>query len=235
MTEPHAVVSNEEWITARKQLLVREKEFTRLRDELSAARRQLPWQRVAKPYRFHTESGTRTLGELFGEQRQLVVYHFMFAPDWEQGCKSCTFWADHFNGAPAHLAQRDVRFTAISRAPLPKLAAYARRLGWSFPWASSNESDFNFDYGVSFRAGDPPGSAIYNYQPSERTGEEQPGLSVFVKDERGEVLHTYSCYARGIEALNATYSILDLVPRGRDEAALSMPMAWVKRWDEYER
>jgi predicted dithiol-disulfide oxidoreductase (DUF899 family) len=236
MIESHAIVSREEWIAARKELLAREKDFTRQRDELSQARRQLPWQRVDKGYVFHAESGPRTLAELFGDKRQLVVYHLMFGPDWEQACKSCSFWADHFNGIVAHLAARDVQLMAISRAPLPKLQAYARRLGWTFPWVSSSETDFNFDYGVSFRPEDKAGGRLpYNYDLVARDASEQPGISVFVKGDDGEVFHTYSCYARGIEAVNATYGFLDLVPLGRDEAGLPMPMSWVQRRDEYGR
>jgi predicted dithiol-disulfide oxidoreductase (DUF899 family) len=236
MNESHAIVSRQEWIAARKQLLAREKDFTRLRDELTQARRDLPWERVDKLYVFQTAGGHKTLAELFGDKRQLIVYHFMFAPDWEQGCKSCSFWADSFNGITAHLAHRDVQFTAISRAPLPKLQAYARRLGWTFPWASSVETDFNFDYGVSFRPEEQaPGKATYNYAPTEGTFEEREGVSVFYKDADGAVLHTYSCYARGIDPMNTAYTDLDLVPKGRDEDGLPYPMSWLRRRDEYER
>jgi predicted dithiol-disulfide oxidoreductase (DUF899 family) len=236
MTEPHAIVSRQEWLAAREQLLAREKEFTRLRDELSRARRNLPWERVEKRYVFQTTSGPKTLAELFGDKGQLVVYHFMFAPDWEQGCKSCSFWADNFNGITEHLAHRDVSFTAISRAALPKLQTYAKRLGWTFPWASANETDFNFDYAVSFRPEEcAAGKAIYNYRPLAGSAEELPGISVFYKDAEGVLLHTYSCYSRGIDLMNAAYNYLDLVPKGRDEAELPMTMAWLRRHDEYER
>jgi len=232
MSESHAIVSSQDWVAARKQLLAREKDFTRLRDELSEARRNLPWERVDKRYVFQTQEGPKTLAELFGDQRQLVVYHFMFGPDWEQGCASCSFWADNFNGITAHLAHRDVRMIAISRAPLPKLQAYARRLGWTFPWVSSSETDFNFDYGVSCRPGD---RATYNYAPFDGTFEERPGISVFYKDSSGAVLHTYSCYSRGIDLMNTAYNYLDLVPKGRDEAGLATPMSWLRRHDDYER
>ncbi len=236
MNPPHAVVSREQWLAARKQLLAREKAFTRLRDELSAARRQLPWQRVDKPYLFDTQSGPRTLGELFGDKRQLVVYHLMFGPDWEQACKSCSFWADHFSSLLVHLANRDVQLLAISRAPLPKLQAYAQRLGWTFPWVSSGNTDFNFDHGVSFRPDDlVDGKILYNYERVERGATEQPGISVFIKGDDGAVFHTYSCYARGIESVNAAYGFLDLVPRGRDEEGLPMPMSWLQRRDQYDR
>ena len=234
MTESHPIVSRQDWIAARKQLLAREKDFTRMRDELTAARRNLPWERVDKRYVFQTDAGPKTLAELFGDKQQLVVYHFMFAPTWEAGCKSCSFWADNFNGIVPHLAHRDVSFTAISRAPLPKLQAYASRMGWSFPWASSCETDFNFDYGVSFRAED-QATATYNYDPLKGTYEEREGASVFFKDASGAVLHTYSCYARGIDLMNTAYNILDIVPRGRNEAGLPMPMSWLRRRDEYER
>ena len=233
MTESHPIVSRQDWIAARKQLLAREKDFTRMRDELTAARRNLPWERVDKRYVFQTDAGPKTLAELFGDKQQLVVYHFMFGPTWDQGCKSCSFWADNFNGIVTHLEHRDVSFTAISRAPLPKLQAYAQRMGWSFPWVSSCETDFNFDYGVSFRPDD--GAATYNFEPVKGTFEEREGASVFFKDGSGDVLHTYSCYARGIDLMNTAYNILDIVPRGRNEAGLPMPMSWLRRRDEYER
>lgn len=234
MNESHPIVSRQAWIAARKELLAREKELTRLRDELSQARRDLPWERVEKRYVFQTDRGPRTLAELFDDKQQLVVYHFMFAPDWDAGCKSCSFWADSFDGIAVHLAHRDVSFTAISRAPLPKLQAYARRLGWTFPWASSSETDFNFDYGVSFRPEDlAAGRATYNYAPVEEAFEEREGVSVFVRDARGDVLHTYSCYARGIDLMNTAYNYLDLVPKGRDEG--DAPMSWLRRRDEYAR
>jgi predicted dithiol-disulfide oxidoreductase (DUF899 family) len=236
MTDAHTIVSKPEWIAARKRLLEREKEFTRLRDELSAERRKLPWERVDKRYVFQTAGGDKTLAELFGDKHQLAIYHLMFAPDWQAACKSCSFWADHFDGITAHLAQRDVSFCAISRAPLPKLQAFGKRMGWGFPWASSNATDFNFDYHVSFRPEDvAAGKATYNYVPIEGKPEEYPGISVFYKDEDGAVFHTYSTYTRGIELVNATYQWLDLVPKGRDEANLSFPMAWVGLHDEYAR
>jgi predicted dithiol-disulfide oxidoreductase (DUF899 family) len=236
MFENHNVVTKEEWLAARKKLLAREKELTNLRDELSAERRALPWERVDKRYVFQTDAGPKTLAELFGDKSQLAVYHLMFAPSWEKSCKSCAFWADNFNGVTAHLAQRDVSFVAISRAPLGKLQAFAKRLGWTFRWVSSNETDFNFDYDVSLR---PEEQAVvkgtYNFAPIKEAFEERPGISVFYKNERGEVFHTYSCYARGIEPMNGAYQWLDLMPKGRDEADLPFPMAWLKHRDEYER
>jgi predicted dithiol-disulfide oxidoreductase (DUF899 family) len=234
MTHPHPVVSRDEWLAARRQLLAREKELTRQRDELSAERRNLPWERVEKPYVFQTEAGPQTLAELFGDKHQLVVYHLMFGPDWQAACKSCSFWADNFNGITTHLEQRDIRFVAISRAALPKLQAFARRMGWRFSWVSSSETDFNFDYQVSFKPEDQAaGRAFYNYAPHRESSGEWPGISIFYKDESGAVFHTYSAYGRGIELVNGAYQWLDLVPKGRDEAGLSAPMAWVKLHDEY--
>ena len=216
------------------RLLAKEKELTRLRDELSAERRKLPWTPVEKPYTFDSTEGKVTLAQLFGTRSQLCVYHYMFAPDWETPCKSCTFWADGFDRVPEHLAQRDVAFVAISRAPLEKLRAFAQRLGFHFKWVSSYESDFNHDLGVSF---DPAavarGEARYNYAPFTQAGTERPGASVFAKDEHGRVFHTYSSYGRGIDALNPAYQWLDLVPKGRDESELPMPMAWVRFRDQY--
>ena len=230
----HQVVTPEEWGEARKHLLAKEKEFTRLRDQLSQTRRDLPWVRVTKQYVFDGPGGKQTLGQLFNGHSQLVVYHFMFAPDWEDGCRGCSFWADNFNGIVPHLNQRDVTFVAISRAPLAKLQAFAKRLGWNFKWLSSAGNDFNYDYNVSFTpealAG---GSAIYNYAANKMNMTELPGISVFFKDADGNVFHTYSCYARGLDMLNTAYHYLDLVPKGRDEAGLPHAMAWVRLRDEY--
>ncbi|MCP3057374.1 thioredoxin family protein [Myxococcus sp. K38C18041901] len=228
--------SKSEWLAARKALLAKEKALTRMHDELSAERRILPWLRVTEPYTFDSADGPRTLSQLFEGQSQLIVYHFMFAPEWEVGCKSCSFWADSFNGAVEHLAQRDVRFTAVSRAPLSKLQAFQRRMGWSFPWVSSQTSGFNFDFNVSF----PPealasGEAVYNYEPLKHSDTEMPGFSVFAKDARGDVFHTYGTYGRGIEVANATYQLLDFVPKGRDEDGLSFSMSWVRLRDQYGR
>jgi len=241
----HAVVSNEEWVEARKRFLAKEKEFTRLRDELSAERRALPWMRVDKDYTFDGPDGRETLAQLFGDRSQLVVYHFMFAPEWDVGCKSCSFWADSFNGITAHLRQRDVAFAAISRAPLAKLQAFAQRLGWSFKWVSSGDSDFNYDFEVSFRPDAlARGDAGYNFArlSSLRSGgsllkiapSDMPGISVFAKDGSA-VFRTYSTYGRGIDMMNTAYQYLDLVPKGRDEAGLPHTMAWVKLRDLYDR
>ncbi len=243
----HEVVSKGEWVEARKRLLAKEKEFTRLRDQLSTERRALPWLRIDKVYTFDGPDGRETLAQLFGDRSQLVVYHFMFAPEWEVGCKSCSFWADNFNGITAHLRQRDVAFAAISRAPFAKLQAFARRLGWTFKWVSSNGSDFNYDFEVSFKPetlarGDAnhnfgklsslrtKGSVIPNFAPSD-----MPGISVFAKDESGAVFRTYSTYGRGIDMMNTAYHYLDLVPKGRDEADLPHTMTWVKLRDLYDR
>jgi len=230
----HQVVTPKEWGEARKHLLAKEKEFTRLRDQLSQTRRDLPWVRVTKQYVFDGPGGKQTLGQLFNGHSQLVVYHFMFAPDWEDGCRGCSFWADNFSGIVPHLNQRDVTFVAISRAPLAKLQAFAKRLGWNFKWLSSAGNDFNYDYNVSFTpeslAG---GSAIYNYAANKMNMTELPGISVFFKDADGNVFHTYSCYARGLDMLNTAYHYLDLVPKGRDEAGLPHAMAWVRLRDQY--
>ncbi|WP_378949301.1 DUF899 domain-containing protein [Mesorhizobium sp. ANAO-SY3R2] len=230
----HSIVSQEEWTRQRRELLVKEKEFTRLRDELSQARRDLPWERVTKAYDFDGPNGKVTLAEAFDGRSQLVVYHFMFAPEWENGCKSCSFWADNFNGIVQHLNQRDVSFAAISRAPLAKLLTFADRLGWSFKWLSSEASDFNYDYNVSFRPQDlEGGKGVYNYAPLTMNMTDLPGVSVFYKDADGAIYHTYSAYSRGIDILNTAYNYLDIVPKGRDEADLSHPMAWVRLHDQY--
>lgn len=229
----HQVVSREEWLSARKAHLAREKEFTRLRDQLSAQRRQLPWVKVDKPYEFEGSDGKQTLAELFEGRSQLVVYHFMFHPDWEEGCKSCSFWADNFNGIIIHLNHRDVSMVAISRAPLVKLEAYRKRMGWSFKWLSSLHSDFNRDYHVSFTPEEIKGAVDYNYQRGKFPVAEAPGISVFYMDKDGNIYHTYSCYARGLDMLNGTYHYLDLVPKGRDEQGLSHSMEWLRRRDQY--
>jgi len=235
MMEKHKVVSKDAWTAARKKLLAKEKEFTRLRDELSEQRRALPWERVGKEYAFDGPKGRQALTDLFDGRRQLIVYHFMFGPEGEP-CRSCSFWADNFNGIIAHLNQRDVTFVAISRAPLPKLQAFAKRLGWSFPWLSSGGSDFNYDYNVSFRSEDiAGGKTVYNYGPNEMEMSDLPGISVFYRDESGAVFHTYSCYARGLDMLNNAYHYLDLVPKGRDEADLAFTMEWVDYRDRYGR
>jgi predicted dithiol-disulfide oxidoreductase (DUF899 family) len=227
------IVSEAEWLVARKDLLTREKEFTRQRDALSAARRQLPMVKIDKDYVFDGLKGKETLADLFDCRSQLIVYHFMFGPDWEEGCKSCSYLADHFDGANWHLPQRDVSFVAISLAPLSKLEAYKKRMGWRFKWVSSHANDFNFDYHVSFTAHDErKNKAYYNYQSGEFMMDELPGLSVFYKDKEGNAFHTYSTYARGLDILIGTYHFLDLVPKGCDENPDST-MDWVRRHDQY--
>ena len=194
----------------------------------------MPWERVEKPYRFEGPDGALSLADLFDGRSQLIVYHFMLGPDWEEGCKSCSFWADNFDGIPIHLSHRDVTLTAVSRAPLAKIDAYRKRMGWSFPWVSSYGSDFNFDYHVSFTPEQiAAGEAYYNYQIRPNRVSEQVGISVFYKDEQGELFHTYSCYARGVDMLNGAYHYLDLAPKGRDEDGLEFSMQWLRCHDQY--
>ena len=232
----HPVVSHEQWLEARKKLLAKEKEFTCLRDELSNLRRELPWEPVTKTYAFEGPEGAETLSDLFGGKSQLIVQHFMFHPDWDEGCKSCSFWADNFNGITAHLRQRDVAFAAISRAPLAKLQDFAKRLGWTFKWVSSNDNDFNYDFEVSFRREAlARGDATYNFAKFQRASSDMPGISVFAKDENGAVFRTYSTFGRGLDMMNTAYQYLDLAPKGRDEAGLPHTMAWVKLRDLYDR
>jgi predicted dithiol-disulfide oxidoreductase (DUF899 family) len=233
--EPRKVVSQDEWLAARKQHLKKEKEFTRLRDKLSAERRELPWVKVEKNYVFDTPKGKETLADLFAGRSQLIVYHFMFGPDWEEGCKSCSFLSDHSDGGTVHLAHRDVTFVVVSRAPLPKLEAFKKRMGWRFKWVTSYGNDFNFDYHVSFTKDEmAKGKVYYNYGMTEFSTDEAPGLSVFYKTEAGDIFHTYSAYARGLDLLVGTYNYLDLVPKGRDEAELPWTMAWVRHHDKYD-
>jgi predicted dithiol-disulfide oxidoreductase (DUF899 family) len=230
----HPVVSREAWIAARLDLLAKEKELTRQRDRLGEARRALPWVRVDKEYVFEGPDGKETLGELFAGRSQLVVYHFMFDPTWTEGCKSCSFWADNFDGIIVHLEHRDVTMVVVSRAPLARLQAFQQRMGWRFKWLSSFRTDFNHDFHVSFTPEEQRnGSAYYNYRPGGFSGGEAPGLSVFHRAGAGAIYHTYSCYARGLDAINGAYQILDLVPRGRDEAGLGYSMEWVRHHDRY--
>jgi len=234
--ENHRVVSHDEWIEARKQFVAREKELTRLRDRLSQERRDLPWERVDKAYIFDGPDGKETLADLFAGRSQLVVYHFMFHPDWEAGCPSCSLFADSFNGIVVHLEQRDVTFVAVSLALFGKLDAYRTRMGWSFKWVSSAGSDFNRDYQVSFTPQEvAKGEGYYNYVTQRLFGTEMPGASVFYKDPAG-VFHTYSTYGRGLDAFMVNYQFLDVLPKGRDEAGQRPhPQAWVRRHDEYDR
>jgi predicted dithiol-disulfide oxidoreductase (DUF899 family) len=231
----HRIVSRQVGEAARRRLLAREKEFLRQRDQLSLERRELPWTRVEKEYVFEGESGPVSFADLFEGRSQLLVYHFMFAPDWEAGCRGCSFWADSFDGIVPHLNQRDVSLVAISRAPLVKLRRFAARMGWSFGWVSAGDGDFPYDFRTSFRPEDlERKSAVYNYEPYEGSMLDLPGISVFLKDAAGAIFHTYSTYARGLDPINSAYQLLDLVPKGRDEAGLAHPMAWVKLRDNYE-
>jgi predicted dithiol-disulfide oxidoreductase (DUF899 family) len=230
----HNIVSQEEWIAARKELLKKEKESTRLRDQLSAERRKLPWVEVKQNYVFDAPGGKVTLADLFAGRSQLVIYHFMFGPDWQEGCPSCSFVSDHIDGALPHLAARDVTMVAVSRAPLAKLEAFKKRMGWRFKWVSSYGDDFNADFHVSFTTEEiAQGKVDYNYTMQEFPSAEAPGLSVFYKDADGSVFHTYSTYGRGVEVLMSTYRILDLVPKGRDEDHLDFDMEWVRYHDRY--
>jgi predicted dithiol-disulfide oxidoreductase (DUF899 family) len=234
MTENHEVVSSDEWIEARKQLLIKEKAFTRLRDQLTQERRAMPWEAINREYVFEGPDGKQTLPELFDGRSQLIVYHFMFAPSWDAGCPHCSRWADNFNGIIVHLNQRDVTMIAVSRAPYSKLAAYRKRMGWSFKWLSSADTEFNFDYHVSFTPDElAKKEAFYNYAMQDPGPSEREGVSVFYKDLTGTVFHTYSTYARGIDMLNVDYHYLDLVPKGRNEAGRGP--YWVRRHDEYDR
>lgn len=231
----HQIVSRDEWITARKAHLAREKEFTRQRDRLSAERRQLPWVRVDRVYSFDGPDGRETLADLFAGRSQLIVYHFMFGPVWQEGCKSCSYLADHFDGSIVHLAQRDVTLVAVSRAPLPEIEAFKRRMGWRFRWVSSNGNDFNRDYHVSFTADEMAnGEVYYNYARGQFPVEEAPGASAFYRDPAGAIFHTYSTYARGLDQLIGTYNLLDMAPKGRDEDGLDFTMEWVKHHDRYD-
>jgi predicted dithiol-disulfide oxidoreductase (DUF899 family) len=224
----HQIVSHDEWLAARRRFLAKEKEFTHLREELSRERRELPWERVGKQYLFEGEKGTQTLADLFAGRSQLIVYHFMYEPDWDIGCRGCSFWADNFNGVIAHLNERDVSLVATSRAPLPKLQAQAQRFGWTFKWVSCVGNDFNIDFNVWFAPETlARGEAVYNYGSEKVTTPSKPGISAFFKDD-GHIFHTYSTYARGLDMLNTAYHYLDLAPKGRDEAGLPFPMAWVK-------
>lgn len=229
----HRIATKNDWLAARLELLEEEKAFQRRRDELASKRLDMPWRRIDENYMFAAEDGPKSLLGLFDGLSQLIIYHFMFHPDWAEGCKSCSFWADSFNGSVSHLRARDVALVAVSRAPLEKLLAYRKRLGWSFPWVSSAETAFNYDFGVSatpeqVEAGD----VYYNYRTISGFGEEMPGISVFAR-QCDDVFHTYSTFARGLDPYNATYQLLDIAPFGRNEDELPYPMDWVRRNDEY--
>lgn len=232
----HSVVSREEWLTARQALLKEEKELFRLYDRLKEKRRALPWVKVDKAYVFAGPDGKESLASLFAGKHQLIVYHFMFGPDWEGGCPHCSFWADHYDSTRWHLGQRDTSFVAISRAPVQKIEAFRARMEWKFKWLSAADNDFNFDFHASFRPEEiQAGSAVFNYtkvDPAMTRMTEREGVSAFYKDDQGAIYHTYSTWARGIDLLNTTYNFLDLTAKGRDEDADS-PQSWVKHHDKY--
>jgi predicted dithiol-disulfide oxidoreductase (DUF899 family) len=229
------VVSQEEWLAARKNLLEKEKEFTRQRDALSAQRREMPWARVQKEYVFEAPGGKERLSDLFGGKSQLFVYHFMFGPDWKEGCQSCSLFADHVDGLLVHLASRDVSLVMVSRAPLAQVELFKKRMGWKFKWVSSNGTDFNYDYHVSFTKEETAGGNVYyNFGKNRFPSDEAPGASVFYKDAHGSIFHTYSSYARGLDILLGVYNLMDMTPMGRHEEGLPYPMAWVRHHDKYE-
>jgi predicted dithiol-disulfide oxidoreductase (DUF899 family) len=231
----HLVVSDARWQQERVKLLAREKELTRLHDQIAQERRALPWRRIGKPYVFDTPQGRRSLAELFEGRRQLLVQHFMFGPGWEQGCPSCSYMADHADGMTIHLAHRDIRFLAVSRAPLAQILRFRERMGWKFDWVSSHGSDFNYDFGVSFTPEAlATGEVDYNYRKGYFPAEEAPGLSVFYKDDAGEVFHTYSTFGRGVEVMLGAYAMMDLTPQGRAERDVFYKMEWVRHHDRYE-
>lgn len=236
-TVNHPVVSKDRWLAQRKALLAREKELTRLRDQVADERRALPWTRIEKNYTFDAPEGRRTLAELFEGRGQLLVQHFMFGPGWEQGCPSCSFMADHISGMEVHLAHRDVTLLVVSRAPLAEIEGFRRRMGWRFKWVSAHDNDFNYDFAVSFKPkewAEGKGEVYYNYNVRPFPAQEAPGISVFSKNDAGDVFHTYSTYERGVEAMMGTYNLLDLTPKGRDEHNRVYPMDWVRHHDRYE-
>ena len=232
--QAHKVVAHDDWVAARKRHLAKEKEFTRRRDELSRARRELPWEKIEKNYVFEGPKGKESLDDLFDGRSQLVVYHFMFDPGWSAGCKSCSFWADNFNNVIVHLNQRDTSMVAISSAPRKQLEAFEKRMGWNFKWLSAAGSEFNHDFRVTFTPEElKNGGGDYNFGTGKFPGPEAPGISVFYKNDAGEIFHTYSTYARGLDMLNVAYHYLDIVPKGRDEDGLSYGMEWLRLRDEY--
>jgi predicted dithiol-disulfide oxidoreductase (DUF899 family) len=233
--QPTKVVSHEDWIAARKAHLAAEKDFSRARDALAAARRELPWELVDKDYSFEGPDGTETLADLFAGKSQLIVYHFMLGPGWDEGCPSCSYLADHFDGAMYHLPHRDVTMVVVSRAPYAEIQKYQKRMGWTFKWVSSAGSDFNFDYQASARPEEVEKNQVYyNYTVDSFPSDEMPGLSVFAKGDDGKVYHTYSSYGRGLDMFIGAYHFLDTVPKGRDEANLDWSMQWVRRHDSYD-
>ena len=231
----HDIVTREKWLEARRTHLKDEKAFTQARDALSARRRALPWLQIDKPYAFQTRDGEQSLSDLFGPHSQLIVNHFMFGQDWEQGCPSCSFWADGYDGLDIHLAHRDTAFVAVSNTSLDKIESYRARMGWDFRWVSSLGSDFNRDFHVSFTADEIASGAVnYNYAKSKFPATEAPGFSVFHKPEADTIVHTYSTYGRGLDMMNTAYHLMDLLPKGRDEDSLDFTMAWLRRHDQYD-
>ena len=227
--------SREEWLEARRALLEEEKALTRAREAVAARRRELPWVLVEADYAFEGPDGAMTLADLFNGRSQLIVQHYMYGPDWQEGCKSCAYWADQFDPAVPHLAARDVAFAVVSQAPSSVFTAFKARMGWSFNWVSSAPSNFSNDYHAWYTPEQiASGDVAYNFQPGLHYGEHAPGVSVFARDDAGRIYHTYSCYARGLDPLNGCYQLLDLVPKGRDEAELPMPMAWLRHHDRYD-
>ena len=233
MSLQHRIVSQDEWLAAHLAHLQKEKALTRQRDQLSAERRRLPWVAVSQPYVFDAPEGRRTLADLFGGCSQLVIYHFMYGPKWEEGCPSCSMAAEHLDANVVHLAQRDVALAVVSRAMLPQIESFKARMGWHFPWVSSHNNDFNRDFHVSFTEQEMAAGQYYNFGTRDFPRDEAPGLSVFSKDENGHIYRTFSTFARGAEWLLGVYSYLDLVPKGRNEAGLPFPMAWVRHRDKY--
>jgi len=229
----HKVVSQKEWLTARKRLLAKEKKFSRLRDQLNQQRRELPWVKIEKEYVFDGPDGKETLAELFRDKSQLIIYHFMFGPDWKEGCPHCSFWADHYDSVNLHLGQRDTELAVISRAPWQEIKPFKQRMSWRFKWLSSNQNDFNFDFHVSFTPEEiKSGKLYYNYGSISMKIDEREGVSAFYKDKKGDIYHTYSSYARGIDLLNTTYNFLDLTAKGRDEHP-DNSQDWVRYHDTY--
>ena len=231
----HPTVTRDQWLVERRALLAREKALTQLQDQIAEQRRALPWVRLRQDYALDTPAGPRRLAELFQGRRQLLVQHFMFGPGWAEGCKSCSYMADHLDAMTPHLAQRDIALLVVSRAPLAEIEPFRQRMGWRFPWASSHGSTFNQDFNVSFGPQDRvDGAVFYNYEMRPFPATEAPGISIFCKDEAGDVFHTYSTFGRGVEVMMGTYGLIDLTPRGRDEAELEYTMAWVRHHDRYE-
>jgi predicted dithiol-disulfide oxidoreductase (DUF899 family) len=232
-SQRHTVMGAAEWLVARKELLKKEKELTHLRDEISRRRLELPWQKIEKKYLFEGPTGRQTLADLFEGRSQLMIYHFMLGPGWKEGCPSCSYLADHFDGMRVHLAARDIHLAVVSRAPWPEIEAFQKRMEWKFPWVSSNGTDFNLDYQVSATPGTKADEKVlYNYEMQVFPAEERPGLSAFYKDG-GEIFHTYSTYARGLDILVGAYNFIDMSPLGRNEQGLKHTMAWVRHHDKY--